>query len=280
MCTDRQSAGWFRGVENGVDQSLDLGPRSSVDMNCTAPGWYRVTARSGNAETTEDVNVGPGQAQAVTLRLATVTGAASGGATVSAAQLREPEKVRKQLEKARQRLSKQDLVGAMKYINDALKAYPQSSEAYQLRGLVTLTEGHPNEAVSDLDRAVKLDSNNVTAHIVLGAALNAVSKFKEAAMSLRSVLPKAPQVWQIQYELGKAYAGMGELKDALAAMDRAFSMNPKFAPIRYARGAILFHAHQYADAVRELKQYLQDDPKGDHSESARHLLAKAQAGGK
>lgn len=266
----------FRAIQSGNTRTLDAGPRSNVDVNCATPGWYRITARLGQSESSEELNVGPGQVEMVTLRLPN-TQSAGAAPTVSASQLRMPEKARKEIEKAEQRLFKHDTQGALKCIEESLKAYPDNSEAYRLRGLVSLTEGRPADAVNDLDRAVKLDSGNAMARVILGATFNALSKFKDAARAITGALPIAPQMWQAQYELGKAYAGMGNLKQALQTIDRAIALNPKFAPMRYVRGAILLKAHEYADGARDLQQYLHDEPNGPEAASARKLLASVQA---
>ncbi len=269
----------LKGMENGLMQNFDTGSQPTIEVSCVEPGWYRVTARAANVQSTEELNVISGEAQTVTLRLPS-TESRSRTATVSAMQLRVPSKARKQIEKAEQRMLKQDFDGALKYIDESLKIYPDNSEAYRLRGLVSLTEGHADKAVDDLDHAVKLDSSNAMAHIILGAAFNALSKFKQAVVSITAALPIAPHAWQAQYELGKAYAGMGELKQAMAALDRAAAINPKFPAIRYVRGAVLLQARQYAAAAHELKQYLQDDPNGPDTANARQLLVSAETGAK
>lgn len=249
--------------------------RSNGSSRCAAPGWYRVTARYGKSESSQEVNVSPGQVQMVTLRL-DANDTAGAAATVSAEQLRVPEKARRALDKAQERLAKKDHEGALRYIAEALKAYPESSEAYRLRGLVSLMDGHPAESINDLDRAVKLDSHNVMARVILGAALNAMSKFKEAVASINAALPMAPQSWQAQYELAKAYAGVGDMSQAISAIDRAIAINPSFAPMRYVRAQVLIHTHQYAAAVRDLRQFLQAAPSGPDTERARQLLASVQ----
>lgn len=255
---------------------LAIDSLSDADSHCTAPGWYRITAHYGRSQSSEDVNVGPGQVVMITLRLP-LDSATGGAATVSAAQLQVPQKVRKALEKAQNRLLKKDDAGAMKFIGEALKAYPDSSEAYRLRGLISLMNGHAGDAVNDLNHAVKLDSNNVMARIILGAAFNTMSNFREALTSLNAVLPMAPQSWQAQYELGKAYAGVGDMSHAMAAIDRALAMNPGFAPMRFMRAQLLVRVHQYAAAVRDLHQFLHEAPSGPDSDRARHLLASVQA---
>jgi predicted Zn-dependent protease len=260
-------------LDSGALVPLQRFAGGSYETPCVAPGHYRVTARLGTLEASEDVML-EGAADSITLRLPTeAAGAAGAGPAISVADLKVPGKARKALEQAREKLAKHNIADAFRHVEDALKIDSNYSAAYQLRGLLKLTQAHVSDAITDLDHAIKLDSGNAMARIVLGAAYNSSQKFADAARTLEAAVPLAANAWQVHYELGKAYAGLGRLHESLTSLNRALELNPTYPEIRYARAYVFVHAGQYQDAAADLKQYLHDSPNGPEAGQVKQLLA-------
>lgn len=259
-----------------ADSGLNVTPQAvamAPDVTCVPPGHYRVTATVGLASVAEDVILSQA-GESVTLRLPMVSPKSEAGqSAVSVADLKVPEKARRELDKAKEKLRAHDMSGAFSRVEEALKIDSHYSAAYQLRGLLELTQEHVGDAISDLDRAIKLDAGNAMARIILGSAYNSAKRFGDAVRTLEAALPLAANAWQVQYELGKAYAGAGQLRQSLECLNRAMALNPSFSGIRYARAFVLIHAGQYQDAATDLKQYLHDNPNGPEAEQAKQLLA-------
>ena len=261
-----------------LDTGKPMSPRSFAesvfDIPCVPPGSYRMTAKLGTVEATEDIILGEGGNDAVILRLPTEAPAgATSSASVSVAQLKVPEKALKLLQKAREKLVSKDVAAALQKVNEAIKVDVNFSAAYELRGVLDLAQQHTAEAIADLDHAVKLDSGNAMARVVLGAAFNASKRFADAVHALEAAAPLTSNAWQLHYELGKAYAGVGRYRESLASLNRALKLNPKYSPIRYARGALLMHTGHYQDAAADLNQYLHDAPNGPDAPEAKQLLS-------
>ncbi len=260
-----------------LDTGTPISPRSFADsmfdVSCLPPGSYRVTAKLGTLEASEDVFLGDDGSDAIILRLPTEGATGPSTSPVSVAQLKVPKKALKLLQAAREKLAAKDISAALQKVGEALKVDPGFSAAYEVRGLLDLQQQHTLEAIADLDRAVKLDAGNAMARVVLGAAYNSSAKFADAVRILEAATPLAVDAWQLHYELGKAYAGVGRFREALASLNRALELNPKYAPIRYARGALLMHIGQYKDGAADLHQYLHDAPNGPEATSAQQLLA-------
>ncbi len=245
----------------------------AATMSCVSPGHYRVTAHMGTIEATEEVLVGEAGATVVLRLPSEVNTPVPPGSAVSVADLKVPDKARRALEKAQEKLRKHDLEEASRRVDEALKIDSNYSAAYQLRGLLNLTQQHVADAITDLEHAVKLDSGNAVAHIILGAAYNSSKQYKDAAHSLEAALPLAANAWQLHYELGKAYAGMGRPRESLASLNRALELNPNFPAIRLVRAFVLLHTGQYHDAAADLTQYLHQWPNGPDAVRAKQLLA-------
>ena len=247
----------------------------SLELDCVPPGSYRLTARRGGAEVVEQIQVMPGP-QTFVLHLNSSAGG-EGGQTVSATTLALPKKAREALQKAREKIAKGDSASALRFIERALKAAPQASVAYELRGLVRLLNGRPQSAMDDLQQAIQLDPSNAQARIMMGAALNNARRYQQALLALDGARPLAPASWQENFETGRAYAGMGRLADAVRAFTRALQLNPTFMPLRLARGTVLFAAHQFSAAATDLSAYLHNAPKGVDVQGARQMLSEATA---
>ena len=265
----------LRSLDDGTVQALDGSLASSLN-DCIKPGWYRAVAQAGMAYAAEDVQVVSGD-QTVTLRL-DGSSTASGGATVSTASLLVPGKARNALRKARELIVKARYADSLHWIEKALQIYPQSSEAYQLRGMVSMLQHQGGSALADFQRAIRLDANNALPRIMVGSVLNDQQRYNDALTALTAALPLAPNSWQLDYELGRAYAGVGRLKDALRVLTRAIQINPDFAALRLARGMVLLHTRDFADASADLDAFLHTNPSPSDAKAAQQMLAEAKAG--
>src|SRR5262245_25568716 len=143
-------------------------------------GTYEVVGQLGLEEARETVYVQATTAM-VSLRLPGAAPAEAGnGYSVSVAQMKVPEKARKAFKKAQAAMDKEKVDEAHKYVAEALEVYPEYSEALTLRGILSLGSNNLQEAMTDLQRAIKADNNYATAYLALGAAYNALSQFDDA----------------------------------------------------------------------------------------------------
>lgn len=268
-----------RSMETGQTvASTYTSPNGTFGVMNIPQGRYEVRATAGVSDTTDMVEVRAGESF-VSLRLPQPEGAdASNGATVSVSQFRVPAKARKVFRKAEDALKKQKYDEAEKQVNEALQLFPTYADALTLRALLRLDGQRTQEALQDLQDAIKADANYPLAYVVMGAAFNRTSKFDDAVRALQRGIVLNPASWQAYFELGKAFVGKGEFADAIRSLDRAQQMAPdNYAPLHLVKAHALLAMKNYPDAMTELEKYLERDPNGRSSVQARETLNKVRA---
>ena len=124
-------------------------------------------------------------------------------------------------------------------LGEWLATNPRSSTAWNERGLLDFGDGSPDAAISALERAVALDPTNHEAANNLAWTYadtgRDLTRARELAHAVLAATPTAAAFDTLAYIEQQA----GDLVAALAAIERAVSMNPTNAEYRRRRDAIL-----------------------------------------
>lgn len=250
----------------------------TFDISNIPNGAYEVRAVMGLDEVRERVDTRGGGAT-VNLRFQRSEATGAGGRhTVSVAQLKVPGKARDAFKKAQSAMGKQKLDDASRFVEEALAAYPEYSDALTLRGVLKLDAGRPEDACEDLDHAIKIDSGNSMAYIAMGAAYNLLSKYDDALRSIDRGVSLAPTAWQGYFEMGKAFLGKGTYDAALRQLNKAEELGPKdYALIHLVKAHALLGMKNYSEAMAELQWYIERAPADQQSAQAKQTLEKVRS---
>ncbi len=197
-------------------------------------------------------------------------------------------------------LGRQDL--ALRELERALKADPNSAESHYEIGRIDYERGSYLEAVQHLEKAKSLDADAVRTYHNLGLAYAAIGETGKAVENFdeglrRNKQLKTPSAWPlIDYatyynlqgdfekarvllleslaiqrtwdqafdELSKAYRGLGKTSDAIEALRRAIALNPQKAQYHYVLARLYTQTHQPEEAKAQLAQYEQDRQANSH----------------
>jgi tetratricopeptide (TPR) repeat protein len=202
----------------------------------------------------------------------------------------------------------------MGYLDQAIQLDPQFSAAYLERGRQRIIFGNPEAALDDLERADSLNPDSplvclyiaqaqmalgrydqalesakkanalditlLPAYLVLGQAYSATGQLEQAVGALQTYTlyqPEDASVWVI---LGSAYNAAGDYLDALSALDRAISLDKKFAESYYQRGMANLGLSELDAAEQDFKAAVAYNPFDfdSHLELARVYLLQGHAG--
>ena len=258
----------------GSAYTLDNG---SFEISSIPTGTYDVVAQAGLSEARERVAFQGGDI-ALNLRLAQEGDSQVGGRnSVSVAQMKVPEKARKELKKAREAVQKQKIDDAQKYLAQAMEAYPNYAEALTLRGILKLDDKQYDAASQDLEAAIHSDPNYPLAYFALGATYNLLSRWDDATRALQRGLALEPNSWQGHFELSKTLIAQRQYEAALGQLGKAEGENDKYAMIHLLKAHALLGLKNYPDAMAELETYLQREPNGTASVQAKQTLDKVRA---
>jgi tetratricopeptide (TPR) repeat protein len=192
---------------------------------------------------------------------------------------------------------------AISRFRQAIALQPDYGPSHLLLGSSLLALHRNTEAVQELRRAVKLMPEQPQAHFQLARAYEASGDWINAVQQLQKVAGLAPDDPEYRYQLGKAwsrlsgwsyeqikkrnpnsarlqqalgqeYALQGKYDLALAAYQKAASLDPKLPEIHYAIAVILLEQKKCDEAVAEVALELKLVPE---SKAASELKSKIEA---
>lgn len=116
---------------------------------------------------------------------------------------------------------------AVEYLQRAVLAAPRNA-AYRV-GLAEALNGadRPAEAVPELICALRANGDMPQIHATLGAAMEQLGRFGEAAAAYRNLIRSRPDSFQAHNNLGKTLRKAGEPLDAIKAFERAAHLKPE-----------------------------------------------------
>ncbi len=252
-------------------------PNGTFELANVPAGHYEIVVVMGLQETHEELRVNELDSS-VDLRIANPGASSDGGTTVSVAQLKIPDKARKEFHKAEEELHKHKPDAAREHIQNALQIAPNYAAALSLRGVLDLGENRLAQASSECEQAIKFDPNYGMGYVVLGATYNTMARFEDAERALQHGLLLVPQSWQAHFELAKALLGKTRYQEALRQIDQAGELVPSSYPaIHLVRAHALLGLKNYSQAIAELEQYLGGAPNGVDAAGARETLDQTRA---
>lgn len=133
-------------------------------------------------------------------------------------------------------------------------------------GAQALQNGHIAQATPLLERAHQLDPDNPDAALNLGGAYILAKKFARAVAILEPLSERDPDNPMIWTNLGAAYLGnpvlAGDEKQqrAIAAFERALTINPATPNVAYNLGLIYLDRQELEQALRWFRQAAQTNP--------------------
>ena len=184
---------------------------------------------------------------------------------------------------------------AVKHFTNAIQQEPETSEAYSGRGLVYLSTGKLDDALTDFNRAIELNRRSAEAYNGRSAVYRDKGDFDNAIADANKAIrlhpdnpqayhgrglahlyrndldnaiadfskaivlgPKAPELYNV---LGSAHFSKGDFDNAIATLDEGIRLNPNHAPSYNARGAAYNFKGDFDNAIANLNEAIRLDPK-------------------
>jgi tetratricopeptide (TPR) repeat protein len=180
--------------------------------------------------------------------------------TVSASELRIPDKAKRELEIAEQLLQQGKLSKADQHLVEALQIAPRFARAMTMRAVVMLANRDLNSALQTVDAAISLDPTLAMTQFVRASVLNQMGYPREAELAAEQGLRLSPS-WQGHFELAKAMSTQRRFHEALAELNIAGSAAPKdTSEIFLVRAAVLLQLQDFAGAQTNLNEFTKLSP--------------------
>ena len=160
--------------------------------------------------------------------------------------------------------------GAVRIYRRGLQIAPDNVEILNALGFSLFQQGKSQEAVVELEKALKIDPKHAKAHNNMALASIDIGELEVAEAHYRESLAIEPQP-AIYNDLGFVLERMGLSEDATAAYRKALELDPKSAAAHYNLGSSLARSGSYGEAERHLRAALAVDP---DSAAAHRALAE------
>jgi tetratricopeptide (TPR) repeat protein len=193
---------------------------------------------------------------------------------------RAPRKARKEYEKGSRALEEGNLTEAKKHLEKAVEEFPCYARAQTDLALAEIEQHHAAPAEAALRKSLKCDADYLKAYERLGILLNSTQRYAEGEKVLQEGLRRAPDSWNLHYQLAAAYYGLGQYSQAEKEYSQVRSLNSTPPPELHVRLADLYHRlKEYDRAYWEMQAYLDQAPNGFYAARTRTVMQEMKASG-
>lgn len=153
------------------------------------------------------------------------------------------------LEHAEQTFRKGDTAGALRELNEVVKARPQYAPAWLLLGTAYLRANQEDQAEAAFQRAAQVDPKNSVVWAQLGVLYLRDKRFEQARQAFQKITEVNPKDADAQINLGVTLNLMGRNEEAVTSFRKATALNPKLAQAWFNFGLGSMNLKHYDDAV-------------------------------
>ena len=192
---------------------------------------------------------------------------------VSASSLNIPEKALKEFRAGSKALENKDYDGAKKHFSSATSIYEKYSLAFNGMGVAQMAAGDATAARASFEKAVEIDDHLAEGYRNLARLSLTAHDFEGMdALLTKSLLSEPLNAWALTYA---AYSEL-QLHNFDAAIVHAHAAHgvphAGLASVHIVAAHALEATNQSDEALKEYRQYLEEDPKGRDSERAKQSI--------
>ena len=115
---------------------------------------------------------------------------------------------------------------AVEHCSNAIQLMPESTLAYNGRGLAYLSKGDFDKAIDDFSKAMQLSPRSVQAYNGRSAAYRALEEYDKAIDDLKKAIRLNPDDASAYHMLGLAYFFKNDFDNAIYSLNEAIRLNP------------------------------------------------------
>ena len=164
---------------------------------------------------------------------------------------------------------------AIPHLQTAEKLAPGRYDILFDSALVYLSRNEYGSAAVQLEKALKVKSNEALPHLLLGRAYHNTNRTLQAVAEFKKALQIDPRIQLAHYHLGFAYESLGRNTDAIVEFRKELSAGRPHPQVLYRLGHALLDSGEPAEAVKHLRQSVQlaADNAEAHYDLGKALLA-------
>lgn len=114
-----------------------------------------------------------------------------------------------------------------------------------------------NEAVKELNKALKIRPHNLCAQVNLALCYHHLYKYDEAIRRFKEILKTHPDEPYSHYNLGVIYKAKGKPREAAREFEKTIQIDPEDPAAHYNLGAVYWQLNRVEEAIREFKKVIE-----------------------
>jgi Flp pilus assembly protein TadD len=203
--------------------------------------------------------------------------AAAGPYVVSASGLNVPEKAIRNFERGVKKEAEGKPEEAVEHYRKAIKEGPNLAVAHNNLGALLVGKSEFTTAQQELEQSIKLDAADPRPYFNMANLMLLTGKLREADRYLQDGFRKQPDSAFGLFVQGSLLERAGKLDEAEKALRRALQLDPKLTRPHLELVNVYLLASRPAEAVAELRAFLQQAPTDPFAPKARQVLARLEA---
>jgi Ca-activated chloride channel homolog len=197
--------------------------------------------------------------------------------SVSKLDLKAPGQARREYEKGVLFLQQKKYDTAVERLNRSIVIYPKFVAAHNALGAAYLDLGKNEQARDEFAQAIALDDHLPASHLNLGRAQLALKNYSAAENAMQKASALEPLDLHLRIALSYAELLNHDYTSTIATADQVHNGNHKDAAIVHYFAAAAFQGqNNLPEMERELRTFLDEDPKSPIADNARQTIARIE----
>ena len=267
-----------KGVNGAMVGMANTNTLGTAEFSALDAGDYQVVVSGDGIETASSGTIQVNdwntfQSQLVVVRPSAQTNAGQ-SPTVVAADLNVPPKAAKEYNQGNEEMKKKNWEKAIERFTKAIEIYPQFSAAYNNLAVCYGQLGQKEQQRKILEKAIMVNERCAPALINLSDIDIRERNFTEANSLLDKALKIEPNNVEALSYLAQVNLAQGQYDSAVATARRAHSLAHRdYATVHFTAASALEREGRIQDAIVELQTFLEESPQGSNAEAARKAIA-------
>ena len=165
------------------------------------------------------------------------------------------------LSQAQKLLQEEPLEKVRDYAKRWLESFPDSLEALQFCGMVSVRENNPNDALEYFKRAILQKPNEISCHINLSNVYTNLGRIEDALIHLRQALRIQPLHAEAYNNIGRLLYKQRRFEEAIPNFEKALRIDPNYWEAHYNLAHSLASQNQINRAATHYREVVRLFPK-------------------
>ena len=149
---------------------------------------------------------------------------------------------------------------AISDLNKAIKLNPENAVTYFSRGKAYFKKGDPEKAISDYDKAIELNPGYTDVYFSRGYYYQTIGEYGKAISDYNKVISIRPRNAHAYNYRGSAYFIKEEYQKAFTDFNKAIELNPGFAAAYQNRGSVYYRMGKQHKAIFDYNRSITLNP--------------------